>query len=187
MMPAVECGKWPAGRSPDWEEALAGRGPLFEALLDERTHALAAPLDRPGDAAGGALLACASRLAGRRWGLQLEAVARVEPLPHCCRLPGRTGPVLGLALVAGRRCMVADLDALAGWAPPRVPGRSGHAVLLRAGPLAVVVDAALGVERQTPPLRESGLAFAPACDPQGLVAVDAGVLVAVLLGKDGPG
>ncbi|MBC7906462.1 MAG: hypothetical protein H7Y60_06915, partial [Rhodospirillaceae bacterium] len=77
-----------------------------------------------------------------RWAVPLAAVVRVEPLPHPLPVPDLLPPLMGLALLAGRRVLLADLDGLAAETAPRQPDRPGHAVLLRHFPLALVVDRA---------------------------------------------
>lgn len=128
-----------------------GEGPLLQAMLAERARELAAEpqSDRlPDDEM--AVLTLATESA--RWALPVAAVARVEPLCPCLILPDQPPAVLGLALLAGRRCLVADLAAMEGAAPRRPSSRSGHAVLLRDSPLALAVDRAETIRRVPRPL-----------------------------------
>lgn len=75
-----------------------------------------------------------------RWALPVAAAARVEPLGGVLALPDPPAPVLGLALLAGRRCLLMDPEVVLAGAPCRSCARPGHAVLLRDHPLALAVD-----------------------------------------------
>jgi chemotaxis signal transduction protein len=138
-----------SGGADDLSLAFLGQGPIFDAMLDERARELAqAPQPEP--AAGTVVRVLTMSGAAGRWALPLDAVARVEPLARCLPLPGQPPVLLGLALLAGQRRLVADLDALAGGGAPRAPERAGHAVLLREGAsgglhLALAVDRAEAV------------------------------------------
>lgn len=77
-----------------------------------------------------------------RWALPIGTVARIEPLPQWLPLPGQPPAVLGLVLLGGRRCLVVDPEVVIAALPPRPPGRSGHAVLLRGRAVALAVDRA---------------------------------------------
>lgn len=119
--------------------AFKGEGPLFESMLDERARELAQVTESQGDG-GLEVLVLAGALG--RWALPLAAVLRVEPLLRPLPVPDLPSPLMGLALLAGRRILLADLDALAAETAPRQPDRPSHAVLLRHLPLALVVDRA---------------------------------------------
>lgn len=126
------------------QRAFKGEGPLFEAMLDERARELA-QLDEDEGRAEGEVALDVLMLNGvrGRWALPLAAVARVESLPRPLPVPDLPPALMGLVLLAGRRCLLADLDALAAEAaPPRPADRPGHAVLLRHLPLAFAVDRA---------------------------------------------
>lgn len=123
------------------QQAFSGAGPLFEAMLDERARELAQPAENEGRAEGEMVLDVLMLSGGQgRWALPLSAVGRVEALPRPLPVPDLPAALMGLALLAGRRCLLADLDALAADVPPRPVDRPGHAVLLRHLPLALAVD-----------------------------------------------
>lgn len=141
-----------------------GEGPLFQAMLAERARELAAdPLsDNPPEDRMAVLTLMAQ---GQSWALPVAAVMRVEPLGPCLMLPGQPPAVLGLALLAGRRCLVADLAALKLSLPPRAAARPGHAVLLRDHPLALAVD------------RAEAIRWLPRPQPGGHVLADGSLLL----------
>ncbi|MCR6630859.1 MAG: chemotaxis protein CheW [Magnetospirillum sp.] len=123
----------------DVRRALRGEGPIFLAMLEERARELAVPPEP--EAPEGAFIHVLRLVgAGGRWALPVRAVRRVEPLGRCLTLPDEPASVLGMALLAGRCCLVTDLDALLTGAAMRPPQRPGHAVLLREHDVALVVD-----------------------------------------------
>lgn len=175
----------------------------IKALLDERTLALAKPVapDRP---SGIPLLICAGREA--LWGLPIAAIRRVAPLPPWTALPGRNGAVLGLALVAGQRVLLADLDALATHSPPGFAERPGHlpghlvghvpshVVVLREGNVGLAVDRALSVtflDVREAPLSSLGWGMAKGEEGvlknQDCVVLDAGAVAALVQAQAGGG
>lgn len=167
----------------------------IESLIDERTRALAEPVapERP---SGTHLLVCAGR--ETLWGLPVAAVRRVALLPPWAALPGRRGAVMGLALVAGQRVLLADLDALVTRSPPRSAGqwgeRPGHVVVLREDNVALVVDRALSVtflEVREAPLNSLGWGMAKGkegeLEHQDCVVLDAGALAALVQAQAGSG
>lgn len=97
-------------------------------------------------------------------------------------MPGLSGEMLGLAVVAGRRCLIVDIDAVAAGVAPRPPDRPGHAVLLRALPVALAVDRAESVAR-APPLPPSGAELRLGLMPDGTVVLNLERLMAKLGGK----
>lgn len=127
------------------DRALRGEGPIHQAMLAERARELAIPPVADDSGEPGVLVLTLVG-AAVRWALPLAAVQRVEPLGACLPLPAQPAAVLGLAMLAGRRCLVTDPDALAA-APRRPASRPGHAVLLRDYPLALAVDRAEAVSR----------------------------------------
>lgn len=138
-----------SGRDDEVARAFRGEGPLFATMLAERARALAAPAV---DEAGTAEMAVLT-LKGRtgRWVLPLAAVARIDVLAPAVPVPDMPAAVLGLALLSGRRCLLADLDALVAGAPVRRADRPGHAVLLRGWALALAVERAEAVAMVPPP------------------------------------
>lgn len=131
------------------ERALRGEGPLFEAMLDERARELAVP---PVAAEPAGLLSVLL-LAGRagRWALPLAEAARVEQMVPCTPLPRQPVAVMGLCLLAGRRCLMVDVDAALAGLPRRAADRPGHAVLLRRHPVALAADRAESIVALPPP------------------------------------
>lgn len=125
-------------------QAFEGHGPLVEAMLAERARALARPMVADDSAPSGLHLLRLQGASGS-WAVPITAVARVESLPDWLPVPGQTAAVLGLALLGGRRCLLADAEVVVAAAPPRPRGRPGHAVLLRDHALAFAVDRADGV------------------------------------------
>ncbi|MBC7951327.1 MAG: chemotaxis protein CheW [Rhodospirillaceae bacterium] len=119
--------------------AFKGEGPLFESMLDERARELAQAFEAEGEIGLDVLILIGAQ---GRWALPLAAVVRVETLPRPLPVPGLPAPLMGLTLLAGRRCLLADLDGLAAETAPRPADRPGHAVLLRHLPLALAVDRA---------------------------------------------
>jgi chemotaxis signal transduction protein len=123
---------------------------------------------------------------GARWALPLAEVARVEELPPMVAVPSHGGALLGLAVIAGHRCMVVDLDALAAGVPPRSAARPGHAVLLRRTSMALAVDRAEEITQVPTPRRDPGeVGFALLAD--GTVLLDAHQLAAKANAQGGGG
>ncbi|HTH15695.1 MAG TPA: chemotaxis protein CheW, partial [Magnetospirillum sp.] len=79
--------------------------------------------------------------AGRvaRWALPLDRVARIDVLGPSTRVPDQPAAVLGLALLSGRRCLVADLEVLVGAASALSAEPAGHVVVLRGSALGLLV------------------------------------------------
>lgn len=159
------------------EQAYRGEGALYEALLAERTRELAEPAQ-----AGDPLVrddVPILRLRGRRgarWALPLSGVVRVEDVPAYVKMPGRELPVLGLCLMAGRRCLLADLENLMSGGTGWLSGQWGHAVLLRGHPVALAVERAESLDWVA-----SAPASVPAALSDGAVWLDEKWLVARLL------
>jgi chemotaxis signal transduction protein len=124
------------GQRDDVERAFRGDGPLYEAMLAERARELAAPLAVEA-AADMAVLSLAGRVA--RWALPLDRVARIDVLGPSTRVPDQPAAVLGLALLSGRRCLVADLEVLVGAASALSAEPAGHVVVLRGSALGLLV------------------------------------------------
>lgn len=122
--------------------AFKGEGPLFDSMLDERARELA-QVDEGEGGTGLQVLILAGAVG--RWALPLAPLLRVEPLPPALQVPDLLPPFMGLAVLAGRRVLLADLEAMVAETPPRQPDRPGHAVLLRHLPLALVVGWAEGI------------------------------------------
>lgn len=154
------------------ERALRGEGPLFEAMLADRARELAAPAAAPESPDMLAFLLMAGR-AGR-WALPLVEAARVEPLAQCMPMPHQHAAVLGLALLAGRRCLVVDVDAALAGISRRPGGRLGHAVLLRRHGVALAVERAEAIRRLAP------AAAGRRVLAEGSMLVEADALVAAL-------
>ncbi len=158
--------------------ALAGEGPLHQAILAERARELAAVPDPP--RAGEMLALLVLRGTAGQWALPLEAVRRVEALEnlHPLPLPDQPAPALGLVLLAGCRCLLVDADAHLTGAPRRAAGRPGHAVLLRDHALALAVERADAI-RHLPPAAPGGQVLA-----DGSVLIDVMRLAAAFGGGD---
>lgn len=155
-------------------QAFERQGPLVAAMLAQRAHDLAAVADAGPDpvTADDHVLVLTLRGPTGRWALAVAEVARVEPLADIVALPGLPPPVLGLALLGGRRCLVVDPGVVVAAAACRPIGRPGHAVVLRHHPLALAVDRAEAVVRLPPPAR-GGQVLA-----DGSLLMEAGRLVA---------
>lgn len=167
-------------RAADAEElaqAYRGEGPLFREILAARRRELARAADGGDERPSGSRAVVV--LCGRsgRWAVPLDEVARVDTLPRFMAAPLRGPPFLGLGLVAGRRCLLVDLEALATGAPLRPRERSGYALVLRGSALAMVVDRAEAVSWQVPPA-----APVPAAGADGVVWLDGAWLKARLGG-----
>lgn len=147
---------------------------MMEDVLIQRARELARPVGADGPAATDIQVLRMIGMAGA-WAVPVAAVARIEPLAEWVPLPNRGGAVLGLALLAGRRCLVVDPEAVLSAAPPRRPGRPGHAVLLRDHPLALAVDRADAVLWLPPPPGGHVLA-------DGSLLMDVGRLLAAVKG-----
>lgn len=163
--------------------ALAGEGPLFEALLDERTRTLAEP-EGGADIEGRQAVLTMVGQAGR-WALDLMAVARVEPLRHCTPIPGLARPIMGLIPMAGDRYILVDADAVAAGAlaaRPRPLDRPGHAVALRGGKVALAVEHVEGIRHVVLPTRQAGQLVQGLLDG-GLVLLDCAALLPRVLGR----
>ncbi len=132
-------------------QALKGEGPLFEQMLDERARELATSPDRPRKTGTTLAVLRLRGGGGARWAVPLAEVARVEELPRIVAVPSLGAGIMGLAIIAGRRCLVIDLDVLAAAAPPRAPTRPGHTVVLRRHGLALVADRADAIAELPPP------------------------------------
>lgn len=122
-------------------QAFEGRGPLVAEMLAQRARDLARPLAADEPAAADAQVLRMTGTSGS-WALPVASVTRIEPLAGWLPLPGQPPAVLGLALLAGRRCLLVDPEVVLAAAPSRPPCRPGHAVLLRDHALAVAVDRA---------------------------------------------
>lgn len=161
--------------------ALAGEGPLFEAMLDERARILAEPVPALRRESADRVLVM-DGTAGQ-WALELTAVARVEPLGPCTPVPGWSAPVMGLTILAADRYLLLDVDGLAAnAASPRPLDRPGHAVALRGGKVALAVDRAVGIRRVPPPAGPSGHLVRGVLE-DGVVLLDAAVVAARVLGR----
>lgn len=164
-------------------QAFAGREPLVADMLAQRARDLARLPPEDGAATRGIQVLRLSGASGV-WALPVAAVARVEELPDWVPLPMAPPAVLGLALVAGRRCLLADADTVLAALPPRPPGRPGHAVVLRLGfgalPMALAIDRAEGVVWQPQPQ--------PGCRvlADGSLLVDPNRLPGVIAGGGAP-
>lgn len=113
------------------QQAFAGEGPWADTLLQRRTEELArlSTPDGGQQAAGRMLVASGTRL---RYGLELDRLARVLPLPQVAPVPGARPALLGLIAVFGRVMRLFDADALCG--EPAEPDRGfGYAAVLRGG------------------------------------------------------
>ncbi|MEW5727667.1 MAG: chemotaxis protein CheW [Pseudomonadota bacterium] len=153
----------------------------FDAILDQRARELAVASDTAPPPPP--VLVCTGR--DGRWALPLAAVSRVEELPDWTPVPGWPPPILGLALVARRRVLLADLDGLAAGKAPRDAGRPGHAVLLRAVPAAVAVDRAEAViGLGFPAALGDGMGVAAAAD--GTVLLDPDRLLEAMARRGAP-
>lgn len=112
-------------------QAFAGEGPWADALLDRRTENLSR-LAIPGDGereTGRLLVASGTRL---RYGIPLERLARVMPVPQVAPVPGAPPELLGLIAVFGRVMRLFDADALCG-EPAEADRGFGYAAVLRGG------------------------------------------------------
>lgn len=126
----------------DLARAYDGEGPLYQAILEARTRELAAAGGEGGGPPQDGAAVLILRGQSGHWALPLAEVARVDPVPKLIPVPSRPPFLLGLGLMAGRRCLLADLEALAAGTPARPRDRPGHAVQLRDTALAVVADMA---------------------------------------------
>ncbi|MGE5475904.1 MAG: chemotaxis protein CheW [Bacteroidales bacterium] len=164
-------------------QAFAGREQLVADMLAQRSRELARLSPEEGAASQGIQVLRLSGVSGV-WALPVAAVARVEVLPVWVPLPMAPPAVLGLALVAGRRCLLADADTVLGAVPPRPPGRPGHVVVLRPGhggqPMALAIDRAEAVIWLPPPR--------PGCRvlADGSLLVDPNRLAGVIAGGGAP-
>lgn len=160
--------------------ALAGEGPLFEAMLAERALNLAQEEDR---GAGGTAREVLVMEGGRdHWAMELDSLDRVEPLVPPVWVPGQPAAVLGLALMAGERRLVVDLEALVTGAPPRPADRPGHAIGLRGSMVALAVERADGIACLDVPPNAGSADLVWAVLPGGLVLLDSRALVLRVLG-----
>lgn len=125
-------------------QAFEGGGPLVAAMLAARARELAqAPAAE--EEAQPRLQVVTLVGATGRWALPVGAATRVEPLGCVLAVPAPAPAVLGLTLLAGRRCLLIDPEVVLAGVPCRPCGRPGHAVLLRDHPLALAVDRAEAV------------------------------------------
>lgn len=147
-------------------QAFAGQPALVAAMRAQRARELAEvpPPEQPAEARMQVLL-----LAGAvgRWALPVAQAARVEPLAGCLPLPSPPPPVLGLALLDNRRCLLMDPEVVLAAAPCRSAARPGHAVLLREHAAALAVD------------RAEAVAWLPCPAPGARVLADGSLLVDV--------
>lgn len=159
------------------ERAFAGEGPWAEALFQRRTEEMARqtalPLDdrRLGQSL---LVAAGTRL---RYGLELERLGRVLPLPRVAPIPGAATDLLGLIAVNGRVVRLFDADILCG--EPSKPNRGdGYAVILRGGrrPMALrfltVEDVAEYRDTQTIPKAGRTCPYISAVTPDRVAILD---------------
>lgn len=123
------------------QQAFEGGGPLVAAMLAERARELAQLEDEAETAQAQVHVLTLTGAAGR-WALPVAAVARVEPLGAVLPLPDPLPPVLGLARLGGRRCLLIDPEVVLAGVPCRPCTRAGHAVVLRDHPVALAVDRA---------------------------------------------
>lgn len=113
------------------EEIFAGRGPWAEALLDRRAGELAADAAQEDQQSGGPTVSLlVARGAAGLYGLELQRLAQVVPLPRVARVPGAPPAVLGVIAVGGKVMRLFDLDRLCGAVGNAEGG--GQAVVLRA-------------------------------------------------------
>lgn len=168
-----------AGHDPV-AQAFRGEGPLFEAMLDDRTRRLAEPEVKQLIGAAPVLL-CAGRVC--RYALPLAAVRAVLPLPKIAEVPGVSPHILGLALLLGERHLVIDLARLGGEEPNEPVGQNGYAVALRDAPVALAVAQALDIqsEPETMPAATSNLVRGIARD--GTLLLDTEKLIARVMGE----
>jgi len=103
--------------------------PRAERILEQRTRLLAAR-GAEAEPAEARTMVLACQLGEEFYGLPLDAVAQVLPLPAWAPLPGAPPAVLGLFGRAGQVFCLLDL-ALA--LDRAAPGEGGHVLLLRAG------------------------------------------------------
>lgn len=152
-----------AERQRALQQAFAGEGPWADALLGRRTEELsrlAAPGDE-GRATGQLLVASGTRL---RYGIPLERLARVLPVPQVAPVPGAPPELLGLIAVFGRVMRLFDTDALCG-EPAESDRGFGYAAVLRGG-LRPVALRFLALDDAIPapaPAAEAGGADARPC------------------------
>ncbi|WP_035694054.1 chemotaxis protein CheW [Azospirillum halopraeferens] len=171
-----------------FHDAVAGRGPWAEDLLDRRTAELARRPDDEADAAPRVRLLLGRGATGR-YALEVRHVSRVQPVVRWTPVPGAPSHLLGLITVAGRVLRLFDTDRLCG-APPGLDGiPGGFAVLLRGHRKAPVALRLRGVEAveelradRLRPRQGDGSAYVKALGDDGLVLLDAEAIVKELDG-----
>lgn len=156
-----------AERQRALQQAFAGEGPWADALLDRRTEELSR-LGTPGDEereTGQLLVASGTRL---RYGIPLERLTRVLPVPQVAPVPGAPPELLGLIAVFGRVMRLFDADALCG-EPAEADRGFGYAAVLRGGvrPVALrflaLEDAVPAPAPAAPAVEAGGAADARPC------------------------
>ena len=157
-----------AERQRALQQAFAGEGPWADALLERRTEELAR-LASPGDGGAGTgrlLVASGTRL---RYGIPLDRLSRVLPVPQVAPVPGARPELLGLIAVFGRVMRLFDADALCG-EPAEADRGFGYAAVLRGGMRPVALRfLALEDAVPAPPAAEGGGTDARPCPFIGVV------------------
>lgn len=126
------------------QQAFEGQEARVAAMLAERARDLSA-VPAPDEPAAARVHVLSLRGQAGRWALPVVQAARVEPLAGCLPLPSPLPPVLGLALLNNRRCLLVDPEVVLAAVPCRPVSRPGHAVLLRGHAVALAVDRAEAV------------------------------------------
>lgn len=120
----------------------------IQAILRERTRALARPAEAPKRTDAFTVLVCG--IGEARFGLRLEDVARVIPFAKPAFIPSVEPALMGALPRAGRFYRVYDLAVLLGGRAGVGGDPGGYVLLLREGAIALRVDSVFDASEVEP-------------------------------------